>query len=72
MALVSSKENCTLLSSTKDPFIFCWLCESIMHVKCAGFTGRVKDFIDLNSGLMWSCGSFKEMVVEMSGFIKQT
>jgi len=45
---------------------------SMMHVKCAGLTGRVKDFIDLNSGLMWSCGSCKEMVVEMSGFMKQT
>jgi len=43
-----------------------------MHVKCAGFTGRVKDFIDLNSGLMWPCGSCKEMIVEMSGFMNQT
>jgi len=40
----------------------------MMHVKCAGFTGRVEDFIDKNSGLIWSCGSCKEMVVEMSGF----
>jgi len=67
IALVCYKKNCTLSSSTKDPFIFCRLCESMIHVKCAGFTGRVKDFIDLNSGLMWSCGSCKEMVVEMSG-----
>jgi len=42
------------------------------HVQCARLTSRAKDFIDLNSGLMWSCGSCKEMVVEMSGFIKQT
>jgi len=44
----------------------------MMPVKCAGFSSRVKDFVDQNSGLMWSCGSCKEMVVEMSGFMKQT
>jgi len=54
MALACSKKNYTLPSSAKDPFIFCWLCESMMHVKCAGLTGRVKDFIDLNPHVvMW-------------------
>ena len=49
-----------LADSTHLQYVNCWLCENIMHAKCAGLTGRECDKINSapkkhEGGLRWAC-----------------
>lgn len=57
------KLNCTYGPSRdgdQPKFVSCWLCDSLMHIKCAGITGRDHDKINAavkkgSGGIKWSC-----------------
>ena len=49
-----------LADSTHLQYVSCWLCENIMHAKCAGLSGRECDKINSapkkhEGGLRWAC-----------------
>jgi len=50
-----SKKDCQFGSSPNDVFIYCRLCNIVIHPKCTGLVGRVKDYNDLRFGFSWTC-----------------
>jgi len=69
---VCCAKNCKCQHDSKADCIGCWLCDKFIHVKCAGFTIKVKDSIVNNTGLKWSCESCRDAEADMSKFIRQT
>jgi len=69
---VCCAKNCKCQHDSKAECIGCWLCNKFIHVKCAGFTIKVKDSIVNNTGLKWSCESCIEAEADISKFIRQT
>lgn len=56
--VVCSKNNCIVATNAVDShdYILCWLCDNAVHVKCAGYTGRIKESIAKAGGLKYGCG----------------
>jgi len=69
MALFCSKKDCQFGSSPNDVFIYCRLCNTVIHPKCTGLVGRVKDFIDLRFGFSWTCASCVEIDLDLDGYV---
>jgi len=72
MALFCSKKDCEFGSSPNDVFIYCRLCNTVIHPKCTGLVGRVKDFIDLRVGFSWTCASCVEIDRDLDGYVALT
>jgi len=72
MALFCSKKDCQLGSSPNDVFIYCRLCNTVIHPKCTGLVGRVKDYIDLRVGFSLTCASFVEIDRHLDGYVALT
>ncbi|KAL7739822.1 hypothetical protein ACLKA6_003264 [Drosophila palustris] len=59
------KKNCSFKradDAAQPQFVYCWLCDNIMHAKCAGLSGRDCDKLMVTSkkecGVVnWSCPS---------------
>jgi len=72
MALFCSKKDCQFGSSPNDVFIYCRLCNTVIHPKCTGPVGRVKDYIDLRVGFSWTCASCVEIDRDLDGYVALT
>jgi len=59
-------------SSPNDLFIYCRLCNTVIHPKCSGLVGRVKDFFDLRVGFSWTCASCIEINRDLGGYVALT
>jgi len=47
MLFFCSGKGCQFGSAPNDVFIYCRLCNIVLHPKCARLVGRVKDYINL-------------------------
>jgi len=72
MSLFCSKKDCQLGSSPNDVFIYCRPCNIVIHPKCTGLFGRVKDYIDLRVGFSWTCASCVEIDRDLDGYVALT
>ncbi|KAH8269652.1 hypothetical protein KR026_008331, partial [Drosophila bipectinata] len=50
----------------------CWLCENVVHAKCAGFTASILDAISRRSGIHYCCENCRAVQGEMRSFMRQT
>jgi len=66
------KNDCQFGSSLNDVFIYCRLCNIVIHPKCTGLVGRVKDYIDLRVGFSWTCASCVEIDRDLDGYVALT
>jgi len=55
-----------------DVFIYCRLCNIVIHPKCTGLVGRVKDYIDLRVGFSWTLSSCVEIDLDLDGYVALT
>ena len=68
------KKNCTIKradDAAQPQFVYCWLCDNIMHAKCAGLSGRDCDKLIAASKkecgvLNWSCPVCIEKQIDFS------
>ncbi|KAH8334811.1 hypothetical protein KR067_004336, partial [Drosophila pandora] len=58
--------------SSSQASIYCWLCESVSHAKCAGLTASVSDAISRRVGLHYCCSGCRAVQDEMRSFMRQT
>ncbi|KAH8321967.1 hypothetical protein KR067_004448, partial [Drosophila pandora] len=70
--LVCALKSCNKTISSSQPTIHCWLCENVLHAKCAGFTASVSDAISRRSGLHFCCDGCRAVQDEMRSFMRQT
>ena len=70
--LVCALKSCHKTISSSEPTIHCWLCENVLHAKCAGFTASVSDAISRRSGLHFCCDGCRAVQDEMRSFMRQT
>ncbi|KAH8349272.1 hypothetical protein KR067_012942, partial [Drosophila pandora] len=70
--LVCGLKSCNKTISSSQPTIHCWLCENVLHAKCAGFTASVSDAISRRSGLHFCCDGCRAVQDEMRSFMRQT
>ncbi|KAH8347590.1 hypothetical protein KR067_006778, partial [Drosophila pandora] len=70
--LVCTLKSCNKTISSSQPTIHCWLCENVLHAKCAGFTALVSDAISRRSGLHFCCDGCRAVQDEMRSFMRQT
>ena len=66
-----SNAKCNI-SSEKERYISCWLCEKFYHLKCVKITGRQFDTLGEGNGFRWHCPSCKENDKDISQFFRQT
>jgi len=72
MANFCSIKDCLFGSSPNDVFIYCRLCNIVIHPKCTGLVGRVKGYIDLRVGFSWTCASCVEIDRDLDGYVELT
>ncbi|KAH8283370.1 hypothetical protein KR054_000171, partial [Drosophila jambulina] len=53
----------------KQPYLYCWLCDAVVHAKCADVSGRVTDVC---TDLHYCCLACREVKKEMKAFMCQT
>ncbi|KAH8326846.1 hypothetical protein KR067_000858, partial [Drosophila pandora] len=70
--LVCALKSCNKTISSSQPTIHCWLCENVLHAKCAGFTASVSDAISRRSGLHFCCDGCRAVQDEMRSFMRHT
>ncbi|KAH8344911.1 hypothetical protein KR067_010609, partial [Drosophila pandora] len=70
--LVCALKSCNKTISSSQPTIHCWLCENVLHAKCAGFTASVSDAISRRCGLHFCCDGCRAVQDEMRSFMRQT
>ncbi|KAH8321874.1 hypothetical protein KR067_007111 [Drosophila pandora] len=70
--LVCALKSCNKTIPSSQPTIHCWLCEDVLHAKCAGFTASVTDAISLRSGIHFCCDSCRAAQDEMRSFMRRT
>ncbi|KAH8326853.1 hypothetical protein KR074_003878, partial [Drosophila pseudoananassae] len=70
--LVCAIKSCNKTISSSQPAIHCWLCENVVHAKCAGFTASVSDAISRRSGIHYCCENCRAVQGEMRSFMRQT
>jgi len=59
-------------SSPNDDFIYCRLCNIVIHPKSTGLVCRVKDYIDLRVAFSWTCASCVEIDHDLDGYVALT
>ncbi|KAH8315798.1 hypothetical protein KR067_005192, partial [Drosophila pandora] len=67
-----SLKSCNKPISASQASIYCWLCESVSHAKCAGLTASVSDAISRRVGLHYCCSGCRAVQDEMRSFMRQT
>ncbi|KAH8241572.1 hypothetical protein KR026_011662, partial [Drosophila bipectinata] len=70
--VVCAKKSCNKTISSSEPTIHCWLCENVIHAKCAGFTASVSDAISSRSGIHYCCENCRAVQGEMRSFMRNT
>ncbi|KAH8332298.1 hypothetical protein KR067_012178, partial [Drosophila pandora] len=70
--LICALKSCNKTISSSQPTIHCWLCENVLHAKCAGFTASVSDAISRRSGLHICCDGCRAVQDEMRSVMRQT
>ena len=71
-AVVCAKKTCKKQFTHDQPNVPCWLCDSVVHAKCAGFSGLVSDAIAKRNGLHYSCEACRAVEKDMVAFMRQT
>ncbi|KAH8318625.1 hypothetical protein KR067_001287, partial [Drosophila pandora] len=70
--VVCSLKLCNKPISASQASIYCWLCESVSHAKCAGLTASVSDAISRRVGLHYCCSGCRAVQDEMRSFMRLT
>jgi len=65
-------KNCKCEKNVKAEYIYCWLCDSLAHAKCASFVLKVKDYIYNKSCLKRCCQSCREPELNIRKFMRHT
>jgi len=66
------QKDCQFGSSPNDDFIYCRLCNIVIHPKSTGLVCRVKDYIDLRVAFSWTCASCVEIDHDLDGYVALT
>ncbi|EDW27178.1 GL14789 [Drosophila persimilis] len=71
-SVVCAKKSCHNQITHDQPIIPCWLCDSVVLAKYAGFSGLVSDAISKRNGLHYSCEACRAVEKDMVAFMRQT
>jgi len=52
--------------------MFCWLCDRMFHISCAGFNGQTSDDVAKGKNLNYCCDACRVVANEMKSFKRQT
>jgi len=52
--------------------MICWLCDRMVHTKCAAFNGRTSDDLAKGKILIYCCDASLVVANEMISFMRQT
>jgi len=52
--------------------MICWLCDRMVHTKCAAFNGRKSDDLAKGESLNYCCDACLVVTNEMKSFMRQT
>jgi hypothetical protein len=70
--LICFKKSCLKEVTAAQPSISCWLCDNVVHAKCAGFSGPTADAVAKRTGLRYCCDMCREVEGEICSFMRQT
>jgi len=65
-------KNCCQVIKPEQPKMISWICDRMVHTKCAGFYGRTSDDLAKGKNLNYCCDACLVVANEMKSFMRQT